>query len=263
VTLRRLHLPPERIEGARGLLGPEARRYLETVLRLGPGARLEVFDGRGGRYEAAIEEGFEAVRLGAREEARPAAAEIALVVALAKGEKMDLVVQKCTELGVARVLPFAAERSVVRLDAARSDARVVRWRRIAEEAARQCGRADVPEVRAPASLGGAIADLAPATRAFVLVAGGAPLGAWPPAAGDEPPPYTAGREAVRRERVPGAAGVPLAAIVGPEGGLTEAEVRACEAAGASAASLGPRTLRAETAAIVAVALLQARFGDLA
>jgi 16S rRNA (uracil1498-N3)-methyltransferase len=113
------------------------------------------------------------------------------------------------------------------------------------------------------SLDGAIADLAPATRAFVLVAGGAPLGAVSRAAGDEPPPYTAGREAAKHERPSDAAGVPLAAIVGPEGGLTEAEVRACEAAGASAASLGPRTLRAETAAIVAVTLLQARFGDLA
>jgi 16S rRNA (uracil1498-N3)-methyltransferase len=237
VTLRRLHLPPERIEGGRGLLGPEARRYLETVLRLGPGARVEVFDGLGGRYEAAIEEGFAALRLGPREEAQKAAVEIALVVALAKGEKMDLVVQKATELGVARVLPFAAERSVVRLEPARSEARVARWRRIAEEAARQSGRADVPEVRGPASLADALADLAPATRAFVFHPGGGPLLVGPPS--------------------------PLAAIVGPEGGLTGGEVAACEAAGAAAASLGPRTLRAETAAIVAVALLQARFGDLA
>jgi 16S rRNA (uracil1498-N3)-methyltransferase len=245
VTLRRLHLPPGRIAGGRGLLGPEARRYLEAVLRLGPGARLEVFDGRGGRYEATIEEGFEAVRLGPREEAPPGAVEIALVVALAKGEKMELVVQKATELGVARVVPFAAERSVVRLDAARGEARVARWRRIAEEAARQSGRADVPEIRAPASLGDALGGLAPGTRLFVFHPGGASLGAAPSAA-DAP-----------------GGGAPVAAIVGPEGGLTEGEVRACEGAGAVAASLGPRTLRAETAAIVAIALIQARFGDLA
>jgi len=238
VTLRRVHLPPERIAGARGFLGPEARRYLADVLRLAPGAALEVFDGRGGRYRAEIEPGFEAVRLGPREEAPAASLELALVVALAKGEKMDLVVQKATELGVARVLPFEAERSVVRLDAAKGDERAERWRRIAAEAARQCGRADVPEVRAPSSLDAALAALPPGARAVVFHPGGGAL--------------------------PGPAGAAsIAAVVGPEGGLTDAEVRACEAAGAVRSGLGPRVLRAETAAIVAIALLQARFGDLA
>ncbi len=236
MTLRRLHLAPERIDGARGFLGPEAQRYLADVLRLAPGASIEVFDGRGGRYAAAIEDGFESVRLGAREVSPGPGAEIALLVALAKGEKMDLVVQKATELGAARVLPFEAERSVVRLEPAKGEERAARWRRIAEEAARQCGRADVPEVRPPASLARSLADLAPGTRAFVFHPGGASLGA--------------------------AAAPAFAAVVGPEGGLTDDEVHACETAGAIRASLGPRVLRAETAAIVAVALLQARFGDL-
>ena len=218
------------------MLGAEARRYLETVLRLAPGARIEVFDGRGGRYDASIEAGFEAVRLGPRQEAPPAGVELALVAALAKGERMELVVQKATELGVARILPFAAERSVVRLDVARGDDRAARWRRIAEQASRQCGRADVPEVRPPAPLAEALAALPPGTRTFVFHPGGG------------------------RVEGPGAASV--AAVVGPEGGLTEGEVRGCEAVGAVRAGLGPRTLRAETAAIVAVTLLQARFGDL-
>ena len=236
MIVRRIHLAPERIDGARGLLGPEARRYLADVLRLAPGARIEVFDGRGGRYDARIEEGFEAVRLGPREDMPAPEVEIALLAALAKGEKMDLVVQKATELGVARILPFAADRSVVRLDASRGEERAARWRRIAEEAARQSGRTDVPEVRPPVPLAQALADLAPGTRAFVFHPGGG--------------------------RVDAGAAASLAAVVGPEGGLTEAELRDCEAAGALRASLGPRTLRAETAAIVAVALLQARFGDL-
>ena len=237
MTLRRLHLPPERIDGPRGVLGPEARRYLADVLRLAPGAAIEVFDGRGGRYRAEIEAGFEAVRLGPREAATAAAAEIALVVALAKGEKMDLVVQKTTELGVARVLPFEAERSVVRLEPAKRGERAERWRRIAAEAARQCGRADIPEVRAPSSLEAALAALPPGGRVLLFHPGGG--------------------------RLEGATGGAVAAVVGPEGGLTDAEVRACEAAGATRAGLGPRVLRAETAAIVAVTLLQARFGDLA
>jgi 16S rRNA (uracil1498-N3)-methyltransferase len=237
VTLRRLHLPPERIDGARGKLGPEARRYLADVLRLAPGAALEVFDGRGGRYAAEIGPGFEWVALGPREVAAAAAVEIALVVALAKGEKMELVVQKATELGVARVLPFEAERSVVRLEAEKGEERAGRWRRIAAEAARQCGRADVPEVAAPAPLERALAALAPGTCTFVFHPGGGKL--------------------------EGAAPGSVAAVVGPEGGLTDGEVAACERAGATRAALGPRVLRAETAAIVAVALLQARFGDLA
>jgi 16S rRNA (uracil1498-N3)-methyltransferase len=237
VTLRRIHLPPERIAGARGLLGPEARRYLADVLRLAPGARIEVFDGRGGRYAAQIGPGFEWVALGPREAAPAAPVEIALAFALAKGEKMDLVVQKATELGVARLLPFEAERSVVRLEPERGEARAERWRRIVAEAARQCGRADVPEVSPPASLARALGALAPGTRTFVFHPGGGPLDAAGAAA--------------------------LAAVVGPEGGLTDAELAACEGAGAVRAGLGPRVLRAETAAIVAVALLQARFGDLA
>ena len=237
MTLRRIHLAPERIDGARGLLGPEARRYLADVLRLAPGAAIEVFDGRGGRYAAEIGPGFEWVTLGPREAAPAASVEIALVVALAKGEKMDLVVQKATELGVARVLPFEAERSVVRLEPEKGEERAARWGRIAAEAARQCGRADVPEVSPPLPLGRALAALPPGTRLLVFHPGGG--------------------------RLEGGGAASMAAVVGPEGGLTDGEVRACEEAGALRAGLGPRVLRAETAAIVAVALLQARFGDLA
>ena len=237
MTLRRIHLPPDQIDGDRGRLGPEARRYLADVLRLAPGASLEVFDGRGGRYAAEIGPGFEWVVLGPREVAEAAPVEIALLVALAKGEKMDLVVQKATELGVARILPFGAERSVVRLEPGKGEERAGRWRRIAAEAARQCGRADVPEVAAPVALDRALGALAPGTRAFVFHPGGGKLEGPAPAS--------------------------VAAVVGPEGGLTDAEVAACERAGARRATLGPRVLRAETAAIVAVALLQARFGDLA
>ena len=251
MTLRRIHLAPERIDGSRGLLGPEARRYLADVLRLAPGTRIEVFDGRGGRYPAEIGPGFEWVTLGPREAAPPASVEITLVVALAKGEKMELVVQKTTELGVARILAFEAERSVVRLEPEKGEERAARWGRIAAEAARQCGRADVPEVSRPLPLAGALAALAPGTRLLVFHPGGAQ-----PAPG-APPPGDAGLAGE------GAGPTSLAAVVGPEGGLTDAEVRACEAAGALRSGLGPRVLRAETAAIVAVALLQARFGDLA
>jgi len=237
---RRVHLPPERIGAERAELTPEARHYLRDVLRLAPGDEVELFDGRGAAWSARIGPGFEALALADRREAAAGGPAIHLLFALAKGEKVDLVVQKATELGVARLAPFAAERSVVRLEPEKGAERAERWRRIAEEAARQCGRSDVPEVAAPASLAAALAALPTGVRLLVLHGeGGAPLPSLP---------------------LEGAAGV--AAVVGPEGGLTAAELDACRAAGAARASLGPRTLRAETAAIAIVALLQSLVGDL-
>jgi len=238
--MRRIHLPPERIGAARAELTAEARHYLRDVLRLSPGDEVELFDGRGGAWPARLEPGWEALSLGERRAAAAAGPAVHLLFALAKGEKVDLVVQKATELGAARVAPFAAERSVVRLEPEKGVERTVRWRRIAEEAARQCGRADVPEVAAPAPLEAALAAVPPGFRLVVLHGeGGAPLAALP------------------LEGAPG-----LALVVGPEGGLTAEELRTCDAAGALRATLGPRTLRAETAAIVAVALAQAAVGDL-
>jgi 16S rRNA (uracil1498-N3)-methyltransferase len=244
VTLRRVFLPPDRISGGRAALTDDARHYLRDVLRLAPGATVEVFDGAGGAYDATIAAGFDALAVGPRRAAARAGRAVALLLALAKGEKMDLVVQKATELGVASIAPFAAERSVVRLEGDKGAERARRWRRIAEEAARQCGRADVPDVAAPVPLAAALAALPPGTATFVLHPGGAPLAA---AEGED-----------------GAAVAPAAcaAVIGPEGGLTKAEVDACERAGARRAGLGPRVLRAETAAIVAVTVLQVRFGDL-
>ncbi|HUL58082.1 MAG TPA: 16S rRNA (uracil(1498)-N(3))-methyltransferase [Anaeromyxobacteraceae bacterium] len=236
---RRLHVPPERIAAGRAVLGPEARHYLRDVLRLPPGAEVEVFDGAGSLWDGHLDAAHEAIALGRRREARGSPAAIWLAFALAKGEKVDLVVQKATELGAARLLPFAAARSVVRLDPARGEERAARWRRIASEAARQCGRADVPDVLAPSALAEALEAPPGFARLVFHREGGLPLGAVPPSP---------------------AAG--YLAVVGPEGGLAPEELRACEAAGAIRAALGPRTLRAETAALAAVALLQARFGDL-
>jgi 16S rRNA (uracil1498-N3)-methyltransferase len=236
VTARRVFLPPDRIAEGRAELTPEARHYLRDVLRLAPGAAVELFDGEGGAWVAEVLDGFEALALGPRREARPALP-LWLLVALAKGEKVDLVVQKATELGATRVLPFEAERSVVRLDAEKGRERAARWRRIAAEAARQCGRADAPEIDPPGPLPAALGSVPGAFLKVVFHPGGTPL-----------PPEDA------------PAGV--AAIVGPEGGLTAAELAGCEAAGARRIGLGPRVLRAETAAVVAVALLQARYGDL-
>src|SRR5262249_19857567 len=139
--MHRLFLPPDLpLE-----LTAERTRYLRTVLRLQIGDEIEVFDGRGARFRAWLEEGR--LRLGDALPAEPARrVDVTLVQALAKGEKMDLVVQKATELGVARIVPLASERAVVKLEPGRAASRVERWRKVAQEAARQCGRADVPRI---------------------------------------------------------------------------------------------------------------------
>jgi 16S rRNA (uracil1498-N3)-methyltransferase len=140
---------------------------------------------------------------------------------------------------VTRLVPWQAERSVVRLEPDRAEERALRWRRIAGEAARQCGRSDVPEVAVPGPLAQALQAPAGFERIAFHAGAGASLA-----------------DVVR----PGAAG--FLAVLGPEGGLTDREVRACLDAGCRLASLGPRVLRAETAALAAAALIQYLAGDL-
>ena len=238
--MRRLLVPRSRLAGSRARLDPDEVHYLRDVLRLGPGAALEVFDGAGGVYPARVAESAEELVLGERRDAARPAAAVQLAFALARGERNDLVVQKATELGAVRLSPFQAARSVVRLPPERIAERTRRWHRIAAEASRQCGRADVPAVDAPRPLGEILAGAAAgAQRLLLWERGGEPLGG-----------------AVDR-------GAPLhLLVVGPEGGFTPEEVEAALGAGARLVSLGPRTLRFETAAIVAVALVQHLAGDL-
>jgi 16S rRNA (uracil1498-N3)-methyltransferase len=237
LTRRRLHVPPERIEGAVARPDAASLHYMADVLRLPPGAPLEVFDGAGSAWDASFT-GSE-LRLGERRPAPRPGATVWLAFALARGEKGDWIVQKGTELGVSRLVPWQAERSVVRLDPDRAAERARRWRRIAEEAARQCGRAEVPEVALPGTLAAALDAPGGFVRIAFHAGAGAPLAS------------------LVRPGTPG-----TLAVVGPEGGLTEREVEACVAAGCGLATLGPRVLRAETAAVVAAALLQHLAGDL-
>jgi 16S rRNA (uracil1498-N3)-methyltransferase len=236
---RRIHVPRARIAGGRAALLAAEQHYLRDVLRLAPGDPVEVFDGEGGVHDGRLVPTLDALEVGPRRDAPPPAARVHLAFALAKGEKNDLVVQKAVELGVARLVPFAAARSIVKLDAERGADRARRWERIAAEAARQCGRADVPAVAAPAPLAEVLAGAPAGFRLVAFDPGGVPLADALDAA------------------APG-----HLAITGPEGGLAPDEVAACAAAGARVARLGPRVLRAETAALAVAALLQHRLGDL-
>jgi len=237
----RLFVPPEQLaQGPRLKLSDEQARYLGGVLRLRPGAELEVFDGGGRRFRAVL--GAGALEIGAAMAEDRSGADVVLVQALAKGEKMDLVVQKATELGATRIVPLAADRAVVRLEASRSAARAERWRRIAQEASRQCGRADVPGIDAPVGW----------PEVFSLLA-----------ADPERRPLLLDPEAKDLRLGAAARGVPrLLLAVGPEGGFSAAEKAEALAKGFVAAGLGSRVLRTETAGLAALAVVLHVHGEL-
>jgi 16S rRNA (uracil1498-N3)-methyltransferase len=235
----RVFVPSEQLSGERVVLEGEAHRHLAKVLRLEAGHTLVIFDGGGTEIDARVlSVGPRTIELvlGDRRAVSLAAASITLLQAVPKGDRMDLIVQKATELGVAQIVPVVAGRSVVRPSSMRSR----RWQTIAQEAARQSGRADVPQVTEPLLLAEAVARATTGAR-FVL---------WEEEHG----------QSLRRGLEGGAREVTL--LIGPEGGLAVEEVVEARTHGFVPVGLGPRILRVETAAIVAVALVQAAAGGL-
>ncbi len=205
------------------------------VARVVPGEAVEVFDGRGRAWAAwleSIDEGAAVIRLG-DERRGVAGRSVVLLQGLPKGDKLDWLLQKSTELGVSAVWPVLTARSVARPKPEALAARHARWQRIVEEAARQSGRTDVPEVAALRPLDEAVRALTAGVRLLVL------------------------DEEERTERLGRAAGDgPVALVVGPEGGLAREEVAALRAAGGVPVSLGPLVLRTETAGLAALAVLR-------
>jgi 16S rRNA (uracil1498-N3)-methyltransferase len=262
-----------------------AAGHLVKVLRARPGDVFTVFAGDGREFDAtvtAIRGAHVSAQLGeARFIDRESPLRVTLLQGLPRGERMDLIVQKATELGVARIVPLLARRSVVRLDATRALAKAQHWHAIAVSACEQCGRNRIPAVGAPCALPevlGATTDAslrllldpdAPAGEAPFDGASvaGAPAGGAPSAGA----PSDCARAAGAATRAP--AGLPtstaglssdasIEVAVGPEGGFAPDELEAFARAGFVPVRLGPRVLRAETAAMVALTWLQSRFGDL-
>ncbi len=238
--MHRLYVPPGQLAGApRVKLTADQSRHLLTVLRLAPGAEIEVFDGAGGRFRAVL--AGQDLEIGARLATDGRKMDVVLVQALAKGEKMDLIVQKATELGVTRIVPLTADRAVVRLDADRGRSRAERWRRIAQEASRQCGRADVPRIDEPRGWDGVFALAREEDRRALLL------------------------DPEERELRLGAAarGVSrLLLAVGPEGGFSGEEKAVAAQATFVPVGLGPLVLRSETAGLAALAVVLHVNGEL-
>jgi 16S rRNA (uracil1498-N3)-methyltransferase len=275
MTRRRFYAPPSAFDSSLETvtLGTDEARHLRDVLRLKVDDEVYVFDGAGREFECRIEDSRrDTARLKVVGEVGPARPEsplrLTLAVALLKGEKFDLVVQKATELGVARVAPVVTKLADIRLrDASDAAKRVARWQRIALEAAKQSGRAVVPEVSSPVSFQSLVQaageapslnrllfserdgrSLKEAVDSLVRTASvrGRPDADEPAANG---PPADAG-------------GSDMIALVGSEGGWTNEELAAARQAGWQIVTLGGRTLRAETAAIAVAVLLQHLAGDL-
>lgn len=220
-----------------------AAHHAQRVLRLGVGDALTLFNGEGGEYPGRIVEAGRGVRVQLGEWL-PADHEpplkLVLAQALPSADKMDWIVQKAVELGVARIQPLASSRSVVRLAGERAARRVEHWRQVAISACEQCGRNRVPDIAPILDLRQWLGSLPQENDAMRMLLS----------------PHTG----CRPRELAGAGGFIL--LVGPEGGLSEEEAELARSARFAELSLGPRVLRAETAGPAALAALGALYGDI-
>ena len=244
MRLTRIHMSGPLAVGQEITLPAQAAEHLTRVLRLEAGAAFTVFDG-GGREFAATLGARNGRQVRARLERESAAEresplDVTLLQGIARGERMDFIVQKATELGVTRIVPFFAERSVVRVDARQRERKLEHWQAVAIAACEQCGRNRVPPVSAPGSLDQAVSQIGEDTLRCLLAADGAQ--SLVAAAAQLP-------------------GKPTVLLIGPEGGLSDGERQWALAHQFIACRLGPRVMRTETASLAALAALQSVNGD--
>ncbi|MEP6899977.1 MAG: 16S rRNA (uracil(1498)-N(3))-methyltransferase [Rhodanobacter sp.] len=239
----RIHVDLPLAADAEFPLPAQAAEHVGRVLRLVEGDRLTLFNGDGDDYAAIIRRIDKHALVVQVQSSQPVASESPLLLTLAqgivRGEKMDLIVQKATELGVVRIVPLLTERSEVKLDAARAHKRLLHWRAVAASACEQSGRARLPDISAALPLSSWLDQL--------VEDGALRLALLPDAA-----------QSSRELRFAAAGGL---LVVGPEGGLGERDTAALGAAGFAGLRLGPRILRTETAGLAALAGLQALHGD--
>lgn len=265
--MNRFFVPPEAVQGDRAVFTGDQLHQLTRVLRLGPGDGVIVLTGDGYESEVLLESVDRQEAVGRVLSRSPNAAEprldVVLVQGLPKGDKMDLIVQKGTELGVTRFWPVRTERAVVQLDASRAAQRQTRWQAIAREAAEQSRRGRIPAISPVGSLADALTEAgrAAAERPGQVLA----LFPWEEVAtsGDEDGASPAGEGLV--DALQGADPAKVDQVwlfIGPEGGFSRDEAALAHRAGLRPVSLGPRILRTETAGLAAVTMVLFALGDL-
>ena len=244
MRIPRIHVPQPLHSGHDIELPTQAGEHLARVLRLERGHPLRLFDGNGGEYAGEIASITKRAVMARVFAAMPAAdrespLRITLGQGIARGDKMDWILQKATELGVARIVPLITHRTEVKLDADRAERRLAHWQAVLASACEQCGRNRLPRIDEPVRL----IDWAAALDADA----GLRLALDP------------NGEANARDLMPG---TQVTLAVGPEGGLSEQDLAALAQAQFRGLRLGPRILRTETAGLAALAALQALHGDL-
>ncbi|MGH8298966.1 MAG: 16S rRNA (uracil(1498)-N(3))-methyltransferase [Steroidobacteraceae bacterium] len=243
MRLTRVRVAGPLAAGRRQTIDGDAAKHIARVLRLKPGDPLTVFDGRGGEHAARIEairKGAVVVEVQERSAAeRESPLSLTLAQGVSRGERMDWVIQKATELGVTRIIPLLTERSVVRLDARQSARKIQHWQGIAVAACEQSGRNKVPDIATPLGLHDFLRAIDSRATCLLL--------------------SPTGTQRVNDLKAPAGQ---IIVLIGPEGGMAQSEQRAAVAAGFLTVRMGPRVLRTETAAVAALTLLQHQFGDL-
>jgi 16S rRNA (uracil1498-N3)-methyltransferase len=244
--LRRFFVPRGSLRARNVTLGPELARRLGRVLRLKRGDHLILTDGGSREFEVQLTalspHAATAVVVGEREAPREPSVEITLYPALIRANRFDLILEKGTEIGVARYVPVMAARSQVQGNGEPSRARNERWQRIVVEAAEQCGRGRLPRVDQPVAFEDAVRS----------------------ARGEKVLPYESERKQSLGRYLRGLTPPPqvVSLFIGPEGGFEDDEIALAREAGAAIVSLGTRVMRAETAAIVATALTLEALGEM-
>lgn len=242
MTVPRIYLPDSVGKGGLCILGKQNLRYVKTVLRMSKGDHLILFDGTGWEYEAIIKQ-FSAdgitVEISKKEKIPDKDLKITLFQALPKANKMDFIIQKATELGADRIVPFQSARSIPRLSAEKARLKISRWHSIAQEAARQCGRADVPEVMEIFSFEEMLSYSKREALKIIF---------W------EEESERGAKQVLRDEKY--SAVKDISVVIGPEGGFSKEEVDSAVVKDFISVSLGRNILKVETAALTILSIIQ-------
>jgi 16S rRNA (uracil1498-N3)-methyltransferase len=243
MRLSRVHVDTPLAAGQRVAVEGAAANHVARVLRLRAGDAITLFNGTGTEFAGSIAElRRDSVVVEVKEQRaakRESPLSLTLAQGISRGERMDWILQKATELGGSRIVPLFTERSVVRLDARQAQKKLHHWRGIAIAACEQCGRNTVPEITSPLHIFEFVSSAASDQTRLLLSPSG---------------------EKSIEEVSAAASGITV--LIGPEGGLTDTEQDVVLRSGFTPVRMGPRILRTETAAIAALTILQHRFGDL-
>jgi 16S rRNA (uracil1498-N3)-methyltransferase len=252
VRLTRVYVETALTPGSMVDLPPDTASHLAKVLRARTGDELILFNGDGREFDGAVQT-VRGSRVSAsvgdsRQVDRESPLAVTLVQCVPRGDRMDFIVQKATELGVARIVPVLSQRSVVRLDKSQAESKAAHWRAVAVSACEQCGRNRLPVIEAAQPLLNYLGESKPGAELRLV---------FEPESAPHAP--TSARSAA------GAGDIAIAEVqiaIGPEGGFASDELEAFRVVGFSRVGLGPRILRTETAAIAALVWLQTRLGDM-